>query len=129
MNKGPLVAVLLLLTTSSPPAPLQDAGGGPVPPVFSSYSVLAVTIEAPFAELIENGRQREEYAVTGVLKLSDGGSTAFENVRITTRGHTSLRETECTFPKLKLDLTGSAVDGTILDGVGVLKIGTHCSDK
>lgn len=129
MNKGPLVAVLLLLTTPSPPAPLQDAGGGPVPAVFSSYSVLAATIEAPFAELIENGRQREEYTVTGVLKLTDGGSTTFENVRITTRGHTSLRESECTFPKLKLDLTGSAVDRTILDGIGVLKIGTHCSDK
>src|SRR5436190_4254443 len=117
MNKGPLVTLLLLLTTPTPPVHFQDGGSGTVPAVFSSYSVLSATIEAPFAELIENGRQRQDYSVSGLLKLTDGrASTTVDNIRITTRGHTSLRETECTFPKLKLDLSGSSVDGTILDG-------------
>ena len=93
MNKGPLVTLLLLLTTPTPPAHYQDGGSGTVPAVFSSYSVLTATIEAPFAELIENGRERQDYSVTGVLKLSDGhGSTTVDNIRITTRGHTSLRK-------------------------------------
>jgi hypothetical protein len=126
MQKGPLVAAVLLLTTPSPPADVQDR----VPGLFSSYSIIEATIEAPFAELIEKGRQRSDYVVSGTLTLADGNQqTTFENIRLTTRGHTSLRETECSFPKLKVDFTASRVDGTIFDGVEVLKIGTHCSDK
>jgi hypothetical protein len=130
MHKGPLVTAILLLTTPSPPASVQDAGGGRVPGVFSSYSIIEATIEAPFAELIEKGRQRSDYTVSGTLTLADPDrKRTVENVQISTRGHTSLRETECSFPKLKLDLTGSHVDGTLFEGVEALKIGTHCSDK
>ena len=130
MHKGPLVTAILLLTTSSPPASVQDAAGGRVPGVFSSYSIIEATIEAPFAELIEKGRQRSDYTVSGTLTVADTNrKTTFENIEIGTRGHTSLRETECSFPKLKLDFSGSRVDGTLFDGVEALKIGTHCSDK
>ena len=130
MRNGPLIVAVLLLTSSSPPARVQDLGTGRVPPVFTSYSVVTATMEAPFAELIENGRRNSEYAVTGSLKLSDGArTTTFENVKITTRGHTSLRESECTFPKLKLDFTGSRVDGSMFDDISAIKVGTHCSDK
>jgi hypothetical protein len=127
MRIGPLAAAILLLTTSAPPAAVQDG----VPPVFASSSILAATIEAPFADLIENGRRRSDYAVTGTLTLADDGGreTSIENVKITTRGHTSLRESECTFPKLKLDFADARVDGTIFDDVSAVKIGTHCSDK
>jgi hypothetical protein len=130
MRNGPLIAAVLLLTTSGPPAGVQDLGTGRVPPVFTAYSILTATIEAPFAELIDNGRRNSDYAITGSLKLLDGGrTTILENVKITTRGHTSLRESECSFPKLKLDLTESRVDGTIFEEVGAIKVGTHCSDK
>ena len=126
MHKLLFVTAVLLLTTARPPADGQDG----VPGVFSSYAIVEATIEAPFAELIEKGRQDSDYAVSGTLTLSDATrKTTFENLRLTTRGHTSLRESECTFPKLKLDFTGSRVDGTLFDGVGALKIGTHCSDK
>src|SRR5262245_24089713 len=126
MQKGLLVTAILLLTTPNPPAELQDR----VPAVFSSYSIVEATIEAPFAELIEKGRQRADYTVSGTLTLSENNrKTTFENLRISTRGHTSLRETECTFPKLKIDFTESRVDGSLFEGVEALKIGTHCSDK
>jgi hypothetical protein len=129
MQKGPLVAVILLLTSPGPPAG-QDAGGGRVPGVFSSYSILEATIEAPFAELIEKGRQRSDYTVSGTLTLSDSNrKMTFENLKISTRGHTSLRETECSFPKLKVDFTDSRIGGSLFEGVETLKIGTHCSDK
>src|SRR5262245_22200952 len=101
-----LVAAVLLVTPSGPPGAAQDRAPGRVPPVFGSHSILAATIEAPFADLIENGRRRDDYEVTGTVTLTDadgGRATTIENVKITTRGHTSLRESECTFPKLKLD--------------------------
>ena len=127
MRIWPLAAAVLLLTTSGPPGALQDR----VPPVFESYSILAATIEAPFAELIEKGRRQSDFEVTGTLTLADadGRETSIENVKITTRGHTSLRESECTFPKLKLDFADARVDGTIFDDVSAVKIGGHCSDK
>ena len=130
MRLSALALAMLLGTTAGPPARVQDLASSRVPPVFMSYSVLTATIEAPFATLIENGRRRENYTVTGVLRVSDGERTSsIENVRISTRGHTSLRESECSFPKLKLDFAGSRVEGSLFDGVSALKIGTHCSDK
>src|SRR6185436_14582900 len=130
MHKGLILTAALLLTPSSPPARVQDAPTSRFPAVFSSYSIIEATIEAPFAELIEKGRRQSDDGVSGTLRLSDSKrETRLENVRITTRGHTSLRETECSFPKLKLDFSGSRIDGTIFDGVETLKIGTHCSDK
>ena len=132
MRLGSLAAAVVLLSAFGPRADLQDPSTGRAPQVFSSYSVFTATIEAPFAELIENGRRRSDYEVTGTLKLAgdDGGrKTSIEHVKITTRGHTSLRESECTFPKLKLDFAGAHVDGTIFDDVSAVKIGTHCSDK
>ena len=44
--------------------------------------------------------------------------TADGCVAVSVRGHTSKRETECTFPKLKLKLAGSRS----------IKIGSHCGD-
>src|SRR5258705_8620885 len=102
MYRGLLVTAVLLLTPSSPPARVQDAESSRGSAVFSSYSIIEATIEAPFAELIEKGRQQSDDGVSGTVTLSDHNrETRLENVRITTRGHTSLRETECSFPKLK----------------------------
>ncbi len=79
-----------------------------------------------------NGRQKnDDYAVIGTVTIGDrdGQTTTIENVRITTRGNTSLRESECSFPKLKLDFTRAVTGGSLFDDMTAVKIGTHCSDR
>jgi hypothetical protein len=90
---------------------------------FSSYDVLPMTLSAPFGDLFAHARAQPGYSVTGSVAFSDHGhDITVDGVTFTARGHTSLRETECTFPKLKLDFPRES-------GLHSVKIGTHCGDS
>ena len=97
--------------------------------LFSSYSVVNVTLEAPLEDLFSKSQNNAEYAVKGVLRFADtaGHDTAIENIDVSVRGNTSKRETECPFPKLKLRFpagSGSPMFGNLK----AVKIGTHCGE-
>ena len=98
--------------------------------LFSSYEVVPLQLTAPFNDLIDKARTDDEYAVTGTLSYTDGGRVVtIEGVKVSLRGHTSKRESECAFPKLKLQLPADkAGQGTLFSGLTSLKIGTHCGD-
>jgi len=91
--------------------------------LFSSYDPIALRIEAPFEDLFAGAKDDPDYAVDGTV--SEGAGTA-KRVRVALRGHTSRRETECTFPKLKLTAADKAL---LVGGVRTLKIGTHCGES
>src|SRR5689334_5150025 len=81
----------------------------------------ALTIEAPIQRLFDTGSEDETVTVPATVTFKDGASGAdvvLTDVAVSVRGHTSRRETECTFPKLKLKLKGN----------GSIKIGTHCGE-
>src|SRR2546422_3168034 len=56
--------------------------------LFSSYTVVNVTLEAPLADLFSKAQSEAEYAVKGVVKIADaaGHETAIENIDISVRG-------------------------------------------
>jgi hypothetical protein len=98
--------------------------------LFSSYDVLPLQLTAPFDDLFAQARTNEEYAVTGALSYTHGGrGVVVDGVKVSVRGHTSRRETECAFPKLKVQLPASAEPGPLLAGVASIKIGTHCGES
>jgi hypothetical protein len=117
MSIRPLVLVAGLVLGSA---------AGPQPPVhlgslLEAKGVVALTLEAPLQDLFAKGTTDEAYVVPASLSFKDPGSGStgvLTDVAVSVRGHTSRRETECTFPKLKLKLKGSAS----------LKIGTHCGE-
>jgi hypothetical protein len=81
----------------------------------------ALTIEAPLQQLFDTGSEDENVSVPGTVTFKHPASNAevvLTDVAVSVRGHTSRRETECTFPKLKLKLKGA----------GSIKIGTHCGE-
>jgi len=90
--------------------------------LFSSYDVATLQLEAPFDELFAQAKEQPEYAVDGRLSTSPGSDPI--PVKISLRGHTSRRDTECPFPKLKV----APVGGRALPGGNTLKIGTHCGE-
>ena len=78
-------------------------------------------IEAPLQQLFETGSEDETISVPGKVTFKGPGTgtdAVLTDVAVSVRGHTSRRETECTFPKLKLKLKGA----------GSIKIGTHCGE-
>jgi hypothetical protein len=114
-------AVVVLIAACS----LSAANPGTA--LFSTYDPLTLRLEAPLTDLFGHKSIDEGYSVTGTLTYTDAGhETAIRDVTVSVRGHTSRREDECTFPKLKLDLSS---DDALFGGMKSLKIGTHCGES
>jgi hypothetical protein len=111
--------------------PIVLAGRTVVPPpsLFSADIPLTFAIKAPFSDLIAAGRETEDYSVTASVS-HDGGARGAEadNAKVALRGHTSRRESECAFPKLKLRFNVTPVEGPFA-GTRTVKIGTHCGES
>jgi hypothetical protein len=98
--------------------------------LFSSYDLVELELEAPLNQLFERARTEEDFSVDGSLRYSNGGQpVAIENVTVSLRGHTSRRETECPFPKLKIALPDGADSvAPLFAGMHSIKINTHCGE-
>jgi len=96
--------------------------------LFSSYDVLPLQLKAPFNDLFDRARTDDSYAVTGTLSYDARGQrVTVDGVRITLRGNTSRRDSECAFPKLKVQFPdGNRPDA--FGGLASIKIGTHCGE-
>src|SRR3954471_14239673 len=97
--------------------------------LFSGNEPIELTIAAPLADLMTHDRD-DDYAVSGALTVVvDGRDVRIDGVRISLRGHTSRRESECDFPKLKIELPAASRDATpLLADLHSIKIGTHCGE-
>jgi hypothetical protein len=112
---GPVVALLLSRGVAFPPH-----AGGPTD-LLEGTSPIALTLEAPLQQLFAKGDEDENFSVPGRLSYKDpsSGADVQRDAQVSVRGHTSRRETECTFPKLKLKFKEG----------NELKIGTHCGES
>lgn len=104
----------------------------PAAAFFSSYEPVEMTLEAPLDDLTARARKNPDVSVEGRLTFLNaaGERLTIDHVQVSTRGHTSLRESECDFPKLKLDFGQAApVDRSPFTGLRQVKLGTHCSSR
>ena len=112
------VAVLVaVLTVQAQP----QHGSVKLPSLLEGDDAIALTLEAPLQELFTKGTEDENVTVPATLRFKDpasGTDVELVDLELNVRGHTSRRETECTFPKLKLKHKGA----------GSIKIGTHCGE-
>jgi hypothetical protein len=99
-------------------------------PLFSGDEPVPLQLDAPFNELFDHALD-EAYAVTGELRFTGGGRpVTIRGVRVALRGHTSKRQSECSFPKLKVDFPEDArPQAPPLAGLKSIKIGTHCGES
>jgi len=108
-------------------AALAAAAATPGATLFSATDLLALRLEAPLTDLFGHKSIDDGYTVTGTLTYNDSGrEVTIRDVTLSVRGHTSRREGECTFPKLKLDFTS---DAPLFAGMKSIKIGTHCGES
>ena len=94
---------------------------GKLDSLLEGKGAAALTIEAPLQDLFASKSEEEDFSVPGTVRFKDaqsGADVVLTDVAVSVRGHTSRRETECPFPKLKLKLKGA----------GSVKIGTHCGE-
>jgi len=122
MSVRPLALLLLVsgigIGAQALPPPAREAD---LAALLEGEELINLTLEAPLQELFAKGAEDETFSVLGTLSYKDpksGSDVVLEGVETTVRGHTSRRETECTFPKLKLKRKGA----------GSIKVGTHCGE-
>jgi hypothetical protein len=98
--------------------------------LFSTPEPVRLQLTAPFNELFEGALSDESYAVSGTLTAIGAGPIAtLDGVTISVRGHTSRRESECEFPKLKITFpAGAKAAIPLFAGMHSVKIGTHCGE-
>ena len=120
-----LASTVLLGAAGPHQAPVAPLPPGTQQPKLDSLldgkGPVTLTLEAPLQELFATGSDDEAVSVPGTVTFKDpasGADVVVTDVAVSVRGHTSRRETECTFPKLKLKLKGS----------GSVKVGTHCGE-
>jgi hypothetical protein len=105
----------------------------PAVQLFSSDAPIELTLEAPFQQLFEKGVRDDNYSVRGVLSYRDastGSKVVVPDVDVSVRGHTSKRESECTFPKLKIKFDkADGRDRSIFADLDGVRIGTHCGEN
>ncbi len=111
---GPRILITVALIAVFPTA--QPAG------LFEGDAPLVFTIRAPLQQLFDKGVNDQAYEVDGMFSVEGGTAVP---VRVSVRGNTSKRDSECSFPKLKLHFDKK--DGP--DGVRALKIGSHCGEN
>jgi hypothetical protein len=122
LSSAAVVALLAALAAIAAPAS--------APALFSSSDILNIGLNAPFNQLFDAPEGAEDFTVAGTLSYIDGGQKkTIDGVRIGLRGHTSRKDGECTFPKLKVQLPHGAGGGTPFSGVSKIKIGTHCGES
>jgi hypothetical protein len=95
--------------------------------LFRSDELLPVTLTADFRAVMRdrNDDSVRTYPATISFPAPDG-SVQSMSLRIRTRGHSRRNVRTCTFAPLRLEFDKAQTKGTVFDGHGALKLGTHC---
>jgi len=110
-----LRASAVLVALAFAVAARQEPKKAPLTALLDGDGVATLTLEAPLQQLFDSKSEDDDFSVPGTITIGD---VVLRDAAVSVRGHTSRRETECTFPKLKLKLKGA----------GSIKIGTHCGE-
>ncbi len=95
-------------------------------PLFQSDSALAVTLEAPWGQVLR--KSSEPVRHPAVLSYTDAqGKLHRIEATVEPRGLTRLRV--CRFPPLRIRFTSEATRGTLFEGQRSLKMVTHCQNS
>jgi hypothetical protein len=102
------------------------------PALFSTNAPVELTLRAPLQEIFREAAGNDKFAAEGTLSYRDpasGSDVVIPGVEVSVRGHTSKRESECVFPKLKIKFRNEAArDASIFAGAAGVRIGTHCGE-
>ncbi len=121
----PLRIVLVLVLGTGLSDALAEDGSGETAPLFASNNVLEVTLNAPFAKIMEDRSSDEEYPSTLTYTDADAGEVSVE-LAVRTRGRFRRQPRVCEFAPLRLNIRKSTAKGTEFAKSDKLKLVTHC---
>src|SRR3989442_584892 len=95
--------------------------------LFQSSDPLRFTLTADFRAVNKERDPASTRRFPAVLRIvGDDGQDRSVPVKLRTRGHFRLMSRNCSFVPLRVEFPRQEVEGTVFEGVGSLKLGTHC---
>lgn len=98
-------------------------------PLFASFDVLELRIEAPFNTIFKDREQESEYHSGRLSYIDDSGDSVVLDIRARTRGFFRLRKSTCGFPNLHINFRRQQVASTVFRDLNRISIVAHCQDK
>jgi len=96
--------------------------------LFQSSDPLRLTLTADFKAVNKERDPSSTRRFPAVMRIDGGdGEGRSIPVRLRTRGHFRLMSRNCSFVPLRVEFPRQEVEGTVFEGVGSLKLGTHCA--
>src|SRR5437773_2199014 len=96
--------------------------------LFQSSDPLRLTLTADFKAVNKERDPSSTRRFPAVMRIDGGdGEGRSIPVKLRTRGHFRLMSRNCSFVPLRVEFPRQEVEGTVFEGVGSLKLGTHCA--
>jgi len=97
--------------------------------LFQSSDPLRFTLTADFRTVNKERDPGSTRRFPAVLRIAgDDGQDRSIPVKLRTRGHFRLMSRNCSFVPLRVEFPRQEAEGTVFEGAGSLKLGTHCED-
>lgn len=93
--------------------------------LFSTDSILNLTIEMPIKDVINDLVERKEHAAR-LFYVNTDGSKMEHKIKVMVRGKTRAKKATCKFPPLELNFKKKELEGSVFTGQNKLKLVTHC---
>jgi hypothetical protein len=98
-------------------------------PLFSSQEPIEVVITADWKAVQRDRDVDSEKLYPGTFAIVKGGTPGAPiSIELRTRGHVRRNPLLCSFAPLRLELPKDKTKGTIFEGYGNIKLGTHCEN-
>lgn len=95
--------------------------------LFRSAEPLEFTLSADFTAVGRDRDPESETTYPATIEFTDDDGTRRKlPLQTRTRGHARRNVAVCTFAPLRLEFDRAQSDGTVFEGHGALKLGTHC---
>lgn len=107
-------------------APTAASAADEPPGLFEAEDTLAVSITAPWRELVSNRKFQGAYPAT-IQYTGPSGEPVSLEATVERRGVN--RQKVCRFPPIKLRFAKDAAAGTVFQGQKSLKMVTHCQER
>lgn len=122
---GLIVPMATLLAMVQPLAAQSPEPVDSIPPLFSSYEPIPITLTADLGALRGDRNESPDRPALLTVPLLDGGATDLD-IQVRTRGEFRLDPANCSFPPLRLDVPASRAAGTVFAGQDKLKVVSSC---
>ena len=99
-------------------------------PLFAGVEPVEIVITADFKAVQRDRNPDSKKLYPGTIAVvKDGAAGTPIPIELRTRGHVRRKARLCEFAPLRLELPKASTKGTIFEGHGALKLGTHCQSE